>query len=157
MNTENDTKGAAVKFPPPLVFLAVIIAAYGVHYFLPIGLGGSPILKYIGILFVILGIGVVFLASRYFKHAETNIEPWKPTTKIITSGIYGYSRNPIYLAFCLVQIGIAALLNSFWILISFIISAFWVYHIAIKKEEGYLEAKFGEDYTHYKNKVRRWL
>ena len=157
MDTENDEKGAAVKFPPPLIFLVVIIVAYGVDYFWPIGLGGSFVIKYIGILVVILGIFVVILASRYFKHAETNIEPWKPTTKIISTGIYGYSRNPIYLAFCLVQIGIAVFLNSFWILVSIIVSASLVYHIAIKKEEGYLETKFGDDYIRYKKKVRRWL
>ncbi|MEH6575821.1 MAG: isoprenylcysteine carboxylmethyltransferase family protein [Amphritea sp.] len=157
MNLETDEKGAAVKFPPPLVFLVIIIVMYGVEYVLPIGLGASAVLKYVGILVVVLGVLVVFLASRYFKHAETNIEPWKPTTKIISSGIYGYSRNPIYLAFCLVQIGIALFLNSFWILISFMVSASLVYHIAIKKEERYLEKKFGEDYIRYKNKVRRWL
>lgn len=157
MNTENDKNGAAVKFPPPLIFLVVMIISYGVHYFFPVGLGGSSALKYIGILVIIFGISVVFLASRYFKHAETNIEPWKPTTKIISTGIYGYSRNPIYLAFCLVQIGVAVFLNSFWILISFILSASLVYQIVIKKEEWYLETKFGEDYIRYKNMVRRWL
>lgn len=157
MNIKNDEKGAAVKFPPPLIFLVVIMAAYSVHYFFPVGLGGSSAFKYIGILVVVFGGVVLFFASKYFKHAETNIEPWKPTSKIISTGIYGYSRNPIYLAFCLVQIGLAVFLNSFWILISFIVSAVLVYYVAIKKEETYLEIKFGKDYIHYKNKVRRWL
>ncbi len=62
MNTGNDKQGAAVKFPPPLIFLAVIFTAYGVHYFFPIELGSSSVLKYIGILVVIWGIVGVFLA-----------------------------------------------------------------------------------------------
>ncbi len=157
MNKKNDEKGAAVKFPPPLIFLAVIMTAYSVHYFFPVGLGGLSVLKCIGTLVVFVGVVVLFLTSRYFKRAETNIEPWKPTTQIISTGVYGYSRNPIYLAFCFVQIGIAVFLNSFWILISFIVSAVLVYYVAIKKEEAYLEIKFGKDYMHYKNKVRRWL
>ncbi len=157
MNIENDKKGAAVKFPPILIFLLVIIIAYGVHYISPKGLGGASGLKYIGILLVICGIAVVSLAIIYFRHAKTNIEPWKPTTQIISTGIYGYSRNPIYLALCLIHIGIAVFLNSLWILVSFIVTAILLYHFAINKEERYLEAKFGEDYIQYKNKVRRWL
>ena len=104
-----------------------------------------------------LGIGIVILVAQSFKHAETNIEPWKPTTRIISTGIYAYSRNPVYAGFCLVSIGIGIFFNSFWILISFIPSAILVYYVAIKKEEIYLEKKFGEEYLYYKNKVRRWL
>ena len=157
MNTQTDSKGAAVKFPPPLIFLSVIILAYAIHYFLPIGLGDSSILKYAGVLAIALGMAVILLAGLDFRRAGTHIEPWKPTTRILSKGVYHYSRNPIYLAFCIIQTGIALFLNSFWILISFILSAFLVYHIAIKKEERYLEKKFGEEYLSYKNKVRRWL
>ena len=157
MITVNDEKGAAVKLPPPLIFLIIILATYGVHHFWPIGIGGSSVLKFIGVVAVVLGFSVVILASRSFKHAETNIEPWKPTTRIISTGFYRYSRNPIYVAFCLVQIGLGIIFNSFWILIGFVVSAALVYYIAIKKEETYLEIKFGEDYLRYRKKVRRWL
>ena len=157
MITENDEKGAAVKFPPPLIYLIVILAAYGVHYLWPIGIGDSPVLKYIGAVAIVLGIGVVIVAYRSFEYAETNILPWKPTTRIIATGIYRYSRNPIYAAFCLVQIGIGIFVNSLWILITSIASAFAVYEIAIKKEEEYLETKFGDEYVQYRNAVRRWM
>ena len=70
--------------------------------------------KYLGILVAGLGIGVVIVTKRSFNHAETKIEPWKPTTKIISTGIYCYSRNPIYVAFCVVQIGIRIFINSLW-------------------------------------------
>ena len=157
MNIENDEKGAAVKFPPPLVFLIFLLAAYGVQHFWPIGIGISSGFKYIGVGVIMLGVCIVILASLSFKRAKTNIEPWKPTTKIISTGIYAYSRNPIYVGFFLILIGIGIFLNSFWILISFIPSAVLIYYIAIKKEEVYLEKKFGEEYIHYKNKVRRWV
>ena len=157
MNIEDDKKGAAVKFPPPLIFLILLLAAYGVQYFWPIGIGSSSGFKYFGLGIVMLGIGIVILVSRSFKRAKTNIEPWKPTSKIISAGIFAYSRNPIYAGFCFVPIGIGVFLNSLWILISFIPSAVLVYTIAIKKEEAYLEKKFGEEYEHYKSKVRRWL
>ncbi len=115
------------------------------------------VFKYIGIAIVVLGIGIIIYASIVFKKAETNIEPWKPTTKIISAGLYGYTRNPIYVAFCLIQIGMGIFLNSLWILIGFIITAILICHIAIKMEELYLETKFREEYILYKNKVRRWL
>ena len=157
MIAENDKKGAAVKIPPPLVFLIVLLATYGMHYFWPIGIGSVSVFKYIGMAVVVLGIVIIIIASISFKQTETNIEPWKPTTKIITAGIYGYSRNPIYLALCLVQMGMGIFLNSLWVLIGVIITAILLYHIAIIKEELYLETKFGEEYVQYRIKVRRWL
>ena len=157
MDSENDTKGAGVKFPPLLLFLVVIGAAYGIHYVYPMGLGGASELKYVGGLVIILGIGVIVMASLNFKRAKTTIEPWKPSTAIISTGIYRYSRNPIYLALCLIQMGIGLALNNFWILIAVLVYALLLYHMAIKKEEAYLESKFGEEYTAYKNKVRRWI
>ena len=157
MSIEDDKKGAAVKFPPPLIFLFFLLVAYGLQHFWPIGIGGLSGLKYIGGGVVMLGIGIIIFVAQSFKRAETNIEPWKPTTKIISTGIYTYSRNPIYTGFCLISIGIGIFLNSFWILISFVPSAILVYYVAIRKEEIYLEKKFGEEYIFYKSKVRRWL
>ena len=87
MNIEDDKKGAAVKFPPPLIFLLLLLAGYGLQHFWPISIGGSSGLKYIGGGVVMLGVGIVILVAQSFKHAETNIEPWKPTTRIISTGI----------------------------------------------------------------------
>lgn len=157
MNTENDITGASVKFPPPFVFLISMIVAFGVQHFRPIDIGNSLGFKFVGLVVVILGISIVIFIRRSFHRVETNIEPWKPTNKIISTGFYAYSRNPIYIALCLVSIGLGILFNSFWILISFIPSIVIVYYIAIKKEEVYLEKKFGEEYNLYKKKVRRWL
>ena len=157
MSTEDDLNGPGVKFPPPLIFLVLMIAAYGAQHFWPIGIGSSWGLKYVGVGIVILGVCIVILTSRSFKRAETNIEPWKPTTRIISTGVFAYSRNPVYVAFCLVPIGIGIFLSSLWILISFIPSSFLVYCTAIRKEEAYLEKRFGEEYLRYKNQVRRWL
>jgi len=157
MNIEDDKNGAGVKFPPPLIFLILLLAAYGLQYFWPIGIGSSAGLKYIGAGVGMLGIGIAILLNRFFNRVDTNIEPWKPTTTIISTGIYSCSRNPVYAGFCLVPIGMGIFLDSFWILFSFIPSAILVYYIAIRKEEAYLEKKFGEEYLHYKSKVRRWL
>ena len=120
-------------------------------------LGDLGILKYSGIGMVIMGGIILVHAHNIFKKAETNITPWEPTTTIITSGMYSYSRNPIYLAFNFVPIGLGIFFNNLWVLVSFIPAAIILYFIAIKKEERYLEEKFGDEYLEYKKNVRRWL
>lgn len=117
----------------------------------------TSVLKYIGVAVVLFGFSLIVLVIRSFKRVETNIEPWKPTTKIVSTGVFAYSRNPVYAAFCIISIGVGIILNSIWILLSVIPSGILVYFIAIKKEELYLEEKFGEEYLRYKSKVRRWL
>jgi protein-S-isoprenylcysteine O-methyltransferase Ste14 len=130
---------------------------YAVHYIFPWDIGNFTGIHLVGIGIVIMGLIIVIFTFRSFKKAETHIEPWKPTTKIISTGIFARSRNPIYGSFCVISIGIGLILNSYWILLSFIPSAIMVYVIAIKKEEAYLEKKFGEEYMQYKKKVRRWV
>ena len=122
-----DKKGPGVTFPPPLVY----------------------------VLWMVLGIFFLIYVSRIFKKSETSIEPWKPTKNIIPTGVYGWSRNPIYLGFNLFPIGMGIFFDILWVLLSFLPAAFSLYHIAIKKEEACLEAKFGDEYLNYKNKVRR--
>ena len=152
-----DLKGAAVKFPPPLAFLLCLFAGAGIQFFWPIGLIDSMIVRSAGGILVLLALGTLILLALRFRREKTSIEPWKPTTRIMSSGIYAYSRNPIYLSFCLIVIGVGLSQNSFWIFISFVPAVFIVFHTAIVREEKYLEQKFGEEYREYRNRVRRWL
>ena len=91
------------------------------------------------------------------RRAKTNVEPWKPTTAILDTGIYGISRNPIYIAMALVYAGIAFLFNSFWFLPPLILVLLIIHFGVILREEKYLADKFGDEYLNYKNRVRRWL
>lgn len=157
MDQEKDKKGAAVGFPPPLVFLIVMLVAYVIHLFWPLTLPFSDALIYLGVTVLILSLLLLANLFLAFRRVKTHIEPWKPTSHIITTGIFAYSRNPIYLVFCLINIGFALMVSSVWLLISVFPSAYFVYLIAIKKEEIYLAEKFGEEYLDYKRQVRRWL
>ena len=155
--TMGDEKGAAVKFPPPLIFLLLIFVGVALDYVWPSSLGLPGAIALAGLALVLFGIAVAILVNGEFKRRGTAIEPWKPTNTIVTAGFYAWSRNPIYAGFCLVNMGVGIGFNSVWILISFVPAAFLVYLIAIAKEETYLEEKFGEEYIVYKNKVRRWI
>lgn len=157
MNVEDDKDGAAVKFPPPLIYLMFMLVAYVLNFIHPMGLGLSFWLNSSGVVVTLLGLAMVAMVSRSFRRAETPIQPWKPTTKMVFTGVYAYSRNPAYVGFCFVLVGLGIALNSLWVFLSFVPSAILVYHVAIRKEEAYLEEKFGEEYLQYKRKVRRWL
>lgn len=152
-----DKKGPSVKIPPPLIYVALMVLGYFVNTLIPISYSFLATLKYFGIAVAFWGIIIPIYVSHLFKKAETAIEPWKPTTNIITDGIFGISRNPIYLGFNFVPIGLGIFFNNVWILWSFIPSAIILQLLVIKKEETYLEEKFGDEYRAYKNKVRRWI
>ena len=152
-----DKKGAAVKFPPPAIFVSCILLGAGLQYLRPVGLGIPESIEIFGYLLVLFGITIVILVAATFRRAGTAIEPWKPTTSIVTTGFYAWSRNPIYAGFCLINIGIGIASNSLWTFVSFIPAAFFLYYVVIAKEEAYLEEKFGEEYLVYKKNVRRWV
>jgi protein-S-isoprenylcysteine O-methyltransferase Ste14 len=76
---------------------------------------------------------------------------------IVRTGPYRFSRNPIYLAFSLLQLGIAIWVNSVWLLATLVGAVALIHSIVIQREEHYLERKFGAGYLDYKASVRRWL
>lgn len=151
--------GAAVRFPPPLI--PVIALALGVllHRFvmpLPIPLEG-PARYGVGLVLLIAGIALIAAAIGRFKSTGQNPEPWASTPEIISTGIYRFTRNPMYLSLGLIQAGIGVSLANGWIVLLVPIAWVGIYFIAIRHEEAYLERKFGSTYTDYKQSVRRWL
>lgn len=157
INDEQDKSGAGVKFPPPLIFLGVILVAYVIDFIQPLRIAETSWIMLVGIVPVALALIIIMTAFLSFRRVKTHIEPWKPTSTIVSGGIFGISRNPIYLAFCCANIGIGMILNSWWVLLGFMPTAILIYLIAIKPEEIYLERKFGKEYLQYKSTVRRWL
>jgi len=95
---KRDTPG--VVAPPPAIYFAGLVAGLIFNYFFPAAIAFLPrtIELIVGIVFVAISGFIIFASFRAFSRAKTNIEPWKPTTAIVSSGVYGFSRNPIYLA-----------------------------------------------------------
>jgi protein-S-isoprenylcysteine O-methyltransferase Ste14 len=156
---EGDRDGAAVRIPPPLVYLGGVVVGVLVHGFLlPVRLtlptGARVSLTAVAIL---LGLSLMGGAIRLFRRSGQDPKPWEPTPEIISTGVYRFTRNPMYVGMGLLQIGIGVGLANGWILALVPIVLVLVYWTAIRHEEAYLERKFGEAYASYKRSVRRWL
>jgi protein-S-isoprenylcysteine O-methyltransferase Ste14 len=107
----------------------------------------------------ILICGAVGLTAAIYilLRARTPVDPYKPTTKIVTDGLFRFSRNPIYVSDMLLYVGLSLALNAWWAL-ALTPVVVWIMNTGvIAREEVYLEHKFGNDYRQYKQQVRRWL
>ena len=142
---------------PPLVYLASILLGLLFHFGWPLPLLRHPAGVPIGASVVLMAVALFIAAVRTFRAAGTPVPGNRPTTTIVRRGPYRFSRNPIYLAFSALQVGIALWVDSLWLLVTLVpalaLMSFWV----IPREERYLEARFHSEYLPYKSSVRRWL
>lgn len=148
---------AGVRVPPPLIFLGFLLAGLWVDSPWFAGQMAASALTAAGGLLAAIGVGLILTSAWPHKKAGTNLEPWKPTTAIITGGLYRYSRNPIYLGMALAQAGLAVAGGSLAALATVAGSVAVTQFYVIAREERYLEAKFGKAYSDYKARVRPWI
>lgn len=152
-----DEDSAQVRVPPPLLLLLSILIGVGLQFIYPVHLI-RPIIRFVlGASMIGMGLGVILYCARLFKKTETAIEPWKKTSHIIASGPYKWSRNPIYLSFVVIGLGFAFALDNLWIAVMQVPLVAIITVVVIRKEERYLQQKFGISYQAYKSEVRRWV
>lgn len=141
---------------PPLVFIAALLLGLLVHWFKPMparpdGWGG------LGIIFAGLAAALMAWAWVALKRKRTDVRPWKPTTAIVTRGPFALTRNPIYLGFALLQVGIGLWSDRLAVLLMTVPAIAATNNWIIAREESYLLRKFGAEYERYLSRVRRWL
>jgi protein-S-isoprenylcysteine O-methyltransferase Ste14 len=149
-----------VKFLPPFVYLGGLIAGYLVWWFWPVPLvpgEWATIVRVAGGVAVVLGFAVMLPAVAAFRRIGEDPNPMEPTKALTFEGPYRFSRNPMYLGMALIQGGLALLGNALWPLLALIPVIYVIRTQVIDKEERYLEAKFGGQYSAFKSRVRRWL
>ena len=142
---------------PPLVYSGSIALGLVLHWLWPAQLLSTSAGVPLGVALVLLAGALFVSAVRTFRKAGTPVPGSLPTTAIVRRGPYGFSRNPIYLAFTLLQVGIAAWANSLSVLLMLLPAVALVALVVIPREERYLEARFPSEYLSYKREVRRWL
>jgi protein-S-isoprenylcysteine O-methyltransferase Ste14 len=150
---------AGVFVPPPLLFVIPLVVASMVHARRPWPIAdGRSLVLTLGSFIIATGI-TIGLASVYsFRKAKTTVLPaGRPTTAIVESGPYRFTRNPMYLAMSCAYVGLALLLNNLWALLLLPFVLVVVDLFVIRREERYLTAKFGEPYREYCARVGRWF
>ncbi|MBX3562682.1 MAG: isoprenylcysteine carboxylmethyltransferase family protein [Sphingomonas sp.] len=152
-----DEDGPGVFVPPPLVFGAATAAG--------VLLDGNALewrhvthpSQFAGAVVAVAGLVLIAICLGLFRRFRTRPEPWEPDQTLIRTGVYRFSRNPMYLGMALTSAGIAIFFESLVaaILVAFVVVA--IDRLVIPREERYLARRFGADYKAYRDRVRRWL
>ncbi len=146
-----------IKLDPIIIIAVYVAAANLLKWVYPFSVQQLGSLAYIGYVALAIGLGIIFLAFKEFSKAEVRADCATSSKVLVATGIYKYSRNPMYLGFFVNFIGIYFLFNNLWYLILLIPAYVLFRFMVIAKEEEYLAAKFGDEYSRYKSSVRRWI
>jgi protein-S-isoprenylcysteine O-methyltransferase Ste14 len=150
-----DTPG--VLAPPPLIFLSGLAIGLLLTWIAPRPFLPAPFNWIAGSIFIAAGLLLGLSALLALRRGGTPADPYEAPVAIVTGGPYRFSRNPIYLGFNFIYIGVGLLFNSAWALLLLPIVLVVIHLGVIVREERYLERKFGQAYLGYKASVRRWL
>lgn len=153
----NHKDHADVKIHPPILLLFHLFAVFILNRLFPLSFVFPKVLVWVGYVLVLVGLGLAFNAVSRFMRADTTVDPHGSVNTIVTNGPYRFSRNPIYLGFLCLLIGFPFIFRTYWGLILSPVFIVAINLLVIQHEEAYLEKKFGDVYTSYKSRVRRWL
>ena len=150
-------EGPNVKGNPLRISVYLLIASYVIgEFFLP----KYPIayaVKLVGIICFLVSIAIFFAGFNIFKTYDENPVPTSPTNKIIKTGIFAYTRNPIYLSFVIFHFSMFFIFENVMYFLSAIGLAIWLHNYVIKEEENFLYEQFSDEYENYKRTVKRWI
>lgn len=142
---------------PPMVALLFIVLAYFLGRFAPVPFIAPVFLRYAGLALTFVGFLLGVGAFIEFRKARTTLAPHGTVKQLVTSGVYRFTRNPIYLGFLLMVIGLPLNSGLYWGMPLAPFFAMTMNRLVIEKEEAYLEKKFREGYAAYRSRVRRWV
>ena len=157
---QQDTGTAGVIARPPLLFLAALLLGLASDRLLslPFAVPGGNLVRWtVAGSLILVGLGLAAAGIRNFSRAATPVPTNEPTRALVTTGIHGWTRNPIYLGLFLVYGGIGIAAHSPWTLVLTLPLAITIRYGVVAREEAYLERRFGDAYRDYKARVRRWL
>ncbi len=143
-----------------VVFGIPFLAAIALQLAVPLSLPRAfftPAIVLGGAALIIVGATLVVLARREFAQHGQPTDPGRPTSKLVTTGVFSVSRNPLYLGGICILVGIALALNLPWVFVLLLPALVACYYVLIAPEERYLAAKFGDEYRMYAATVHRWI
>ena len=144
-----------ILWRPPAVFLGVIVVGIALNRKWPLPFVPTTLWP-LGSVVVLGAVSLLLLSFLEFRAAGTSVRGQKPTTTIVRTGPYRFSRNPIYLSFILLAIGLSIWLDDFWLLVTLVPAVVFLAAVVIPREERFLQGNFPE-YSSYRAAVRRWI
>lgn len=156
---ETEERGAAVRIPPPIVPVVMLVLGVAIDRGLaPWGAGPEGLWRWLpGGVLVASGLFLLGAAAGLFRRTGQDPKPWEPSPELILDGVYRYTRNPMYVGMGLLQAGLGLFFASVTPAMLVPVSWWIIHRIAIRHEEAYLRGKFGAEYEVYVGRVRRWL
>lgn len=154
------TDAADVAIKPPILFLGALALGCLLSLVIPIGPGlgsANALALVVGLAFALIGFALAALSFRRFQIAGTSVVPGEPSTVLVETGPYAFTRNPIYIGFVLAYFGLAIMLTSIWVLLLLVPVLVILQRGVVEREEVYLERQFGDAYRKYRARVPRWL
>ena len=152
----SDTPG--VIAPPPILFGAVFAAAMLLNWMHSLAIPLLPIgMQWPGLMLMNVSLILALWATFSMRQARTHINPLMPTTALVTSGPYRFSRNPLSMSLVVLYLGLALRINTLWPFLLLLPLLIALHYGVIQREERYLERKFGDTYRNYRLAVRRWF
>jgi len=145
-----------VLLRPPIIFLCAILLGIALNWAWPLHFV-SPNVRLLGPIVTACAVVLFLLSYREFRRAGTSVKGSKRSTVIVRTGPYRFSRNPIYLAFILLVLGLSVWLNNVWLLAPLVPPVAIIAFLVIPREERFLERNLPEQYSSYKSAVRRWF
>jgi protein-S-isoprenylcysteine O-methyltransferase Ste14 len=156
-NTLSSRESAGVLAPAPIFFVIASVLGAAIEWFRPSALLVQTYSVAVGALLIVVSVFLVLAVLVQMSRAKTSFDAGKPTTVLITTGVFRLSRNPTYLSLALLQVGLALAFQSLWVLLLVIPAVAVTHWGVILREERYLHGKFEAEYLQYSRKVRRWL
>tara|TARA_X000000950_G_C13765004_1_gene598493 strand:+ start:537 stop:980 length:444 start_codon:yes stop_codon:yes gene_type:complete len=146
-----------LKIPPPVIVLILVVSNFLSSK--KIDIINIPNQTLVSIIILLIGVFILIVPVSKFIKSKTTVNPikFKKVNKLITSGIYKYSRNPMYLGFLMIVISTSIYYLNIFSIITPILFYFWINRYQIKREEIFLREKFGKEYLLYTTKTRRWI
>lgn len=158
--TQSDTENTGVIMPPPIIYLLALVLALILEWMWPWSLpwaGGDPVRFWLGGILLLAGLLINGWGVYTLSRSETAIHPNRPASRIVTSGPFRLSRNPLYMGLNVFFLGLIVLIDSLWGLLLWIPVLVIMHYGVIRREEQHLQARFGEAFREYRERVRRYL
>ncbi len=149
---------ANVVIRPPIAWALAVLAGLALQWAAPLPfMPAAAPAGWLGGMVFVLALALVAWAIATITRAGSNVPTNMPSTTIVASGPYRFTRNPIYLGMFLGLVGLAIAFDSLWLLATLVPFALVIRYGVVAREEAYLERKFGDAYRHYRARVWRWL